>query len=413
MSLSATNRPVSFTTIPHRWRWPTRVAWLLIAATSLTIFILSNRILLTTPPPSCIAAEIACGPGTISLEDAQILMQLGLPDAHFWLTLLSVLARSTLAVTGAVIFWRKSDDWVAVIISAGLLTVLIEGSPAGLVGWEFLISLLYGIGTVLFYPIPFVFPNGHCEPPGLKLTVWGLAIAGGVAFSLSYVFPVWFAIGGLVNGVWTLLAIYAMVYRYNRVSTGVERQQIKWVLAALTAVLIQGSIWFSISLLFPVALPSSARSVAVLIGLLSYMLGYSFFSYSFLVAMLRYRLWDIDILIRRTLQYTLLTGLLALVYFGTIVLLQTLFGSFSGEQSPAVIVLSTLLIAALFTPLRRRVQDVIDRRFFRKKYDAQQVLAKFALTARDETDLDALTGELQRVVQETLQPEGVSIWLKR
>ena len=122
----------------------------------------------------------------------------------------------------------------------------------------------------------------------------------------------------------------------------------------------------------------------------------------------------VDIVIRKTLVYAALTALLALFYFGSVVLLQRLFGVLTGvEQSPLAVVISTLAIAALFTPLRRRVQDVIDRRFYRKKYDAQQVLARFAITARDETDLDALTAELVRVVQETLQPERVSVWLRK
>ncbi|MFZ1509830.1 MAG: hypothetical protein WAV74_23915, partial [Anaerolineae bacterium] len=98
----------------------------------------------------------------------------------------------------------------------------------------------------------------------------------------------------------------------------------------------------------------------------------------------------------------------------SVVLLQRLVGTLTSvEQSPLAVVVSTLAIAALFTPLRRRIQDTIDRRFFRKKYDSQRVLAQFAQTARDETDLDTLTGELARVVQETLQPEGVSVWLRR
>ena len=129
------------------------------------------------------------------------------------------------------------------------------------------------------------------------------------------------------------------------------------------------------------------------------------------MAVLRYRLFDIGVIIRRTTAYAILTALLALVYFGSVVVLQRFLTPLTGNTAPAV-VLSTLLIAALFLPLRRRVQDIIDRRFFRRKYDAEKVLARFAATARDETDLDALTAELARVIQETMQPEHVSVWVR-
>jgi len=129
------------------------------------------------------------------------------------------------------------------------------------------------------------------------------------------------------------------------------------------------------------------------------------------MAVLRYRLFDIEVFIRRTTAYAILSALLALVYFGSVVVLQRLLTPLTGNSAPAV-VLSTLLIAALFLPLRRRVQGLIDRRFFRRKYDAEKVLARFAATARDETDLDALLAELTRVIQETMQPEHVSVWLR-
>jgi hypothetical protein len=137
------------------------------------------------------------------------------------------------------------------------------------------------------------------------------------------------------------------------------------------------------------------------------------FPISLAIAILRYRLWDIDVIIRRTLVYALLTALLALAYFGSVVVLQNTFSALTGQsQSTLVTVLSTLVIAALFTPLRRRVQDVIDRRLFRRKYDAARTLAAFGATLRDETNLDQLTAHLTYVVDETMQPASVGLWLR-
>lgn len=129
-------------------------------------------------------------------------------------------------------------------------------------------------------------------------------------------------------------------------------------------------------------------------------------------AILRFRLWEIDLIVRRTLIYAVLTGLLAATYFGMVVTLQTLFGSLTGERSPVLIVVSTLVIAALFAPLRRRVQAVINRRFFRQRYDAEQILARFAGKARDEVELDSLTSEIVGIVEETMRPERVTLWLR-
>ena len=129
------------------------------------------------------------------------------------------------------------------------------------------------------------------------------------------------------------------------------------------------------------------------------------------VAMLRYRLWDIDIIIRKTLVYSILTALLALIYFGGVVLLQQLTRSITASSDLAIAVL-TLVIAALFFPLRRRVQNAIDRRFYRRKYDAAKTLAAFGVTARDEVELDKLTSELLNVISETMQPTTVSLWLR-
>jgi hypothetical protein len=141
-------------------------------------------------------------------------------------------------------------------------------------------------------------------------------------------------------------------------------------------------------------------------------LGMFAFPAAIATAILRYRLYDIELIIRRTLQYSLLTGLLSLVYFGGVALLQSLLSAFGGQSSAVVIVVTTLAIAALFHPLRRRVQGFIDQRFYRQKYNAEKALADFATAARSETNLAQLSDYLTSTVQETLQPDQVSLWLQ-
>ena len=183
--------------------------------------------------------------------------------------------------------------------------------------------------------------------------------------------------------------------RYRRAS-GVERQQLKWLaLAAVLATLflvgqpLGEALWNLLD-----AATTTALYVAV--G----------------IAILRYRLYDIDLLINRTLAYGSLTATLVALYFGGIVVLQRLFVVLTGERSTLAVVGSTLLIAALFNPLRRRIQSFVDRRFYRRKYDAAKTLEAFSARLRDETDLDALNSEFVGVVRETVQPAYVSMWLR-
>jgi hypothetical protein len=163
------------------------------------------------------------------------------------------------------------------------------------------------------------------------------------------------------------------------------------------------------------ALVPAARRYEVFADIISGILIYGFIlliPISISVAVLRSRLYDIDLVINRTLVYTVLTTVLALLYFGSIALLQAVLIALTGQGAQLAVVVSTLLIAALFNPVRHRTQNLVDRRFYRGKYDAEQVLAAFSGRLRDETDLDRLSDELLNVVRETVQPEHASLWLR-
>jgi hypothetical protein len=169
--------------------------------------------------------------------------------------------------------------------------------------------------------------------------------------------------------------------------------------------------WVLLRSIFPwLAQPGSFSNV--FFGTVLWALLFNCIPLSIGIAMLRYRLWDIDILINRTLVYGSLTSLLALLYFGLIFALQSLFQGMFHQNNAVAIVVSTLVIAALFQPLRHRIQAIIDRRFYRRKYDAAKTLEAFSATLRNEVDLNQLRAELVAVVQETMQPAHVSLWLR-
>jgi hypothetical protein len=197
------------------------------------------------------------------------------------------------------------------------------------------------------------------------------------------------------------VSLVSLVLRFRR-SRGEERQQIKWV--AYAAALI--ATYLFVDSIFGEALdPVSPILNAVFFGSLWVAIG---------VAILKYRLYDIDRVINHTLVYGLLTTALVAVYFGGVAAAQAIFRTLTGQedQPQLAIVVSTLAIAALFNPLRRRIQSFIDRRFYRRKYDAAKTLEAFSAKLRDETDLDALSDDLVGVVRETMQPAHVSLWLR-
>ena len=322
-----------------------------------------------------------------------------------------------LSTLGAFIFWQRSERAAWTISLILVLLGTLAGSPAAALGklypaFYFLGFIGNQIGGASLIVLFWIFPDGHFVPSWSRWTL----LLWSVFTGFVSLFPNFFLAPLLVFSliVFLGLALVAQVYRYVRVSGPHERHQTKWVMFALFGGFL---IWvigaFLIPALFP-ALTQTSENVALYNLVRQTLNNFATLLIPLTIgfSILRYRLFDIDLIIRRTLQYSVLSGLLALTYFGLIVVLQGIFTAVSGQSSSVALVLSTLAIAGLFLPLRRRVQDFIDRRFFRKKYNAAKVVAEFAATCRDETDLDNLTARLVEVVGETMQPESVSLWLK-
>jgi hypothetical protein len=342
-------------------------------------------------------------------------------------TVVAYLALIGCFAAAALIFWRQPGMTMAAFVSFDLLLfssiflqAQLEPLTAAVAIARPIVSVLQATAIAFVLVFYFLFPGGRFFPRWTRrLLVVIIAYVAVLSFyssvpaMMNLATPLdTFLFLIFLGGVFVGTAI--QIHRYRTVSTTNERQQTKWVilgLATVGSVVMAYSIWPRV--LPGLRSPGLQHVVYYLVGGTLNVLVFYFFLLCFAIAILRFHLWDIDVIIRKTLVYTVLTALLAVVYFGTVVLLQSLFGRLTGvEQSTLAVVFSTLAIAALFTPLRRHIQDGIDRRFFRKKYDAQQVLVRFAQTVVNETNLDALTAELVRVVQDTLQPERVSIWLK-
>jgi hypothetical protein len=277
------------------------------------------------------------------------------------------------------------------------------------------ISHVLGLGGPLalsFAPfLLLLFPTGRLPSRRWRPLAWISSLSGAGLVLLNLIFRRPDTVGGVITAttvvvvslifVTIFLSGLSLVVRYHRAS-GVERQQLKWV--ALAAVLTS---------LFTVAQLSWLDQV--LNDLLWNVLetAQQIVLYAAVgVAILRHRLYDVDVVINRALVYASLTATLIAVYLGGVVLLQRLLVALTGQESTLAIVASTLVIAALFNPLRRRIQSFIDRRFYRRKYDARKTLETFSARLREETDLQALNGELTRVVRETMQPAHVSLWLR-
>jgi hypothetical protein len=298
---------------------------------------------------------------------------------------------------GLAMVWIRAWAWVPYL---GLFVLLFLVFPDGwpptpaLRWFSGLVLFVIAYGTLLaaFSPGPIDAIGGAVENPlGMEpLRGIGTNSAVGPVESVLYVL-----------GIVAAASLFARMRR----ARGVERQQIKWF-AYATVVLVGGAV-----LAFTVSEATGLRWLGEL-GLVLTMVGLAGLPLAIGIAVLRYRLYNIDRIINRTLVYGSLTTMLLAVYFGGIVVLQRLFVLLTGERSTLAVVASTLVIAALFTPLRRRIQGFIDRRFYRRKYDTRKTLEAFSAQLRNETDLGALSDDLVEVVRETMQPAHVSLWLR-
>lgn len=359
---------------------------------------------------------------TGQLESA--LVGFGLPGNFYAMSALTfgLVFSLVFLACGWLILLRKNQDWFGLLLALlllswtggnGVFTYLPPASPT----IETLQSYLSWFMWVGLFSLAYFFPSGHVTPPWARWFVygWGLVLIYGLVSTALDVLTDEFIYFIPVVIVVLLVGGYAQVYRYRH-AAALEKQQIKWVMTALLLMVVLFILIIFVENFTGLTDPKkSSLSTALLFQIITSVIGNIAFMgipISIALAMLRYRLWDVDMFIRRTLVYTLLTGILAFVFFGGVMLLQNLFKAITGQQSAISIVLSTLAIAALFNPLRLSIQNGIDRRFYRNKYNAQKVLEAFAQSARSETDLESLSGELQWVVQETIQPASISLWLK-
>jgi hypothetical protein len=334
---------------------------------------------------------------------------------------IDVIASLVFLTVGAVIFWRKSDEWIGLFVSLVLVIfgsfgisdslagTFITGQTPGAVKLLYLLLILQwpALGVLLL-----TFPTGRFVPR------WSWVVV------LFWLLQDWFFSFGNI-GNWPPMLIAAdlllllgstagiQVYRYLRVYNPVQRQQTKWLVFAFSVIVVLLVLHLAIGGLIPAfnQPDSPDRLTRATMTIIFFLL----IPLSIGIAILRYRLWDIDVIINQTLVYGTLTALLALIYAGLVIALQFLLHRLTGQaaENPLAVVASTLVIAALFNPLRRRIQAFIDRRFYRRKYDATRTLEAFSATIRNEMDLNVLSEQLLAVVQETMQPTFLSLWLRK
>jgi hypothetical protein len=399
------------TILRGRWLLAARAGW--VAVATLILGLVTAGFAVGLDQPELIHPQ--------SAQDA--LAQAGVPGQVTVVAGLMV-PMAVFAATGLLIFWRRSEDWAAMLFALTLVTgsgysmravsALEHAVPAlqlpARFGW---------LLTIFLYLILlFVFPDGRFVPRWTRLLGAAAALAAVLlSADLARVFVelpdvppgVSQARFGLAVLVWLGFwgaGIYAQAYRYRHVSGPVQQQQTKWV--ALSLGLIFGIL--GLGFVLPSLFIDTANAWFAWAALAT-MPVVLLFPASVAVAILRHRLYDIDRLLSRTLTYGLLTVVLGIVYASAVVVLGQALNPSGGDSSLAVAA-STLVVAALFQPLRRGIQGAVDRRFNRRRYDAAKTIEAFATRLREQLDLDALSTELLGVVDQTMQPTKASVWLR-
>jgi hypothetical protein len=411
-------------TRPRAPRLAARLGWLALVG-------LAAGLIATAAPVryrqlATVSTKAASLAGQLRPQDLAVLEQARFPIGWYagYITAAETAAALVYVALAAVVSWLRPGDRAAALVSfvcvsmplsLPLLGALESVSPT----WALPLLAARAVWVTSMVWLLFTFPDGRFVP---GWTLW--PALGLLAYALTWlVNPAWaprFSYGaGLVWRDIPLIAVMlgmfgfglaAQVYRYRNVSGAVQRQQTKWVVLGfsvfglLSAAGVTGLVYSSLTR------PDSLDLGVRLGGPTLLLVGLAAIPATISLSILRYRLWDIDLLIRRTLVYTLLTAVLAGVYFGSVAVLQILYTALGGQPSAVGIVASTLAIAALFSPLRRRVQNLIDRRFYRRKVDAAKTLTEFGRAARDETDLERLSARLVDVVRDTFEPAHVTFW---
>lgn len=396
-----------------RWLVLAWAAWALLSSGTLLAFAFRLPVYLTLLQTVCTGT--GCLPGQPAPDTEATLHRLGLSlGSYVTFNLVLTLASMLLACTmSSLLAWRKPRDWLALLVALMLIMFgtanIISAPELSHSAWHFPAMLFTILHFVTVFLVGSLIPTGRFVP---RWTCW--LVPAWVLWRLILLFFPTLPSADLLNTLIWLSGLacimVALIYRYQRMSSPIQRQQLKWIVFGGSATILIVLVTHLPPLLFP-ALSRTGSLYALFLAAINTLVLLPLI-FCFAIAILRSRLWEIDVIINRTLVYGTLTGTLALVYFGLVIGLSALLQGIISHDSGVAIVISTLAIAALFQPLRHRMQRTIDRRFYRRKYNATQTLAAFSATLRHEVDLDQLREALLAVVQETMQPSHVSLWLR-